>query len=355
MNYLSIVMSCVSLVAAFDLLIGNKIGIGADFKKGISLLSVMMMSMTGMLILAPSIAHLLQGVVDLLPSFIDPSIVAASLLANDMGGSPLSDELCRNPEIGAFNGMVVSSMMGCTVSFTIPFALGIVPKEHHPDVLFGFLCGVVTIPIGSFVGGIVAGVALLPLIINLIPLILFSALIAVGLIKIPTICLKIFSILGAIINVLIIAGLAAGIFEFLTGTKLIPYSDSIENGTMVCLNATCVMTGTFPLITLFSRLLKKPLTAVAGKLKINQTAAICFVSTLATSAITLPLIKDMDRKGIILNSAFVISGAFVFAGHLAFTMAFNADYIAPMIVGKLVAGITAVFLANIMSKKVLAK
>ena len=49
--------------------------------------------------------------------------------------------------------------------------------------------------------------------------------------------------------------------------------------------------------------------------------------------------------------AFAVSGAFVFAGHLAYTMSFNADYLIPVIIGKLVAGISAVILANFVYNK----
>ena len=35
---------------------------------------------------------------------------------------------------GLFNALVVSSMMGCTISFTIPFSLGVVNKEQHKEL-----------------------------------------------------------------------------------------------------------------------------------------------------------------------------------------------------------------------------
>ena len=44
-----------------------------------------------------------------------------------------------------------------------------------------------------------------------------------------------------------------------------------------------------------------------------------------------------------------------FAGHLAFTMAFDMNYVFPMIVGKLVAGVSAVFLAVVIDRKIAEK
>ena len=67
---------------------------------------------------------------------------------------------------------------------------------------------------------------------------------------------------------------------------------------------------------------------------------------MATSMTTFGNVKDMDQKGAVLNSAFAVSGAFVFAGHLSFTLAFNADSVFSVIVGKLVAGVCAIVVAN---------
>ena len=61
--------------------------------------------------------------------------------------------------------------------------------------------------------------------------------------------------------------------------------------------------------------------------------------------------EKMNKKGVVINSAFAVSAAFVFGGHLALTMAFNPDYTLPMIVGKIVSGIAAVILALVIYKE----
>ena len=60
---------------------------------------------------------------------------------------------------------------------------------------------------------------------------------------------------------------------------------------------------------------------------------------------------QMDNKGKLLNSAFAVSGAFTFASHLAFTMAYNADYIPAVIAGKLVAGALSLVVGFVLYKK----
>ena len=59
----------------------------------------------------------------------------------------------------------------------------------------------------------------------------------------------------------------------------------------------------------------------------------------------------MDKKGLALNSAFAVSASFAFIDHFAFTMAFDASYIVPVIVGKVISGIAAVVLAYWLLKR----
>jgi ethanolamine transporter len=59
----------------------------------------------------------------------------------------------------------------------------------------------------------------------------------------------------------------------------------------------------------------------------------------------------MNRKGRVMNLAFAVAAAFVFGDHLAFTLSYNDEHIVPVIIGKLVAGITALVVAVVLEKK----
>lgn len=342
-----------SMLGALDRIFGNRIGIGKEFEKGFMLLGTMMLTMTGMIIISPLIADLLEPVFDGMYNLfgIDPSVIPATLFANDMGGAPLSVAVAKNSDIGGFNAYVVSAMMGATISFTIPFALG-VAKQNVKELIVGMLCGIVTIPIGSLASGIIFGMPLKELLLCLMPLSLFAAIIAIGLLKAPDLCVKIFKIFGFLIKALITVGLALGILKSLIDFEPIKGLDTIENGAAVCVNASIVISGAFPLMYIVSRLLNKPLSALAVKADINKTSAVGFVSTLATNVTTLEMINSMDSKGAMYNSAFAVSAAFTFAGHLAFTMAYGPDFIPHMIVGKLIAGASALILAVPIYKRV---
>lgn len=338
------------MLAAIDHILGDRFGIGKEFEKGIMMLGIMMLSMTGMIIISPALADLLEPMIGRMSgSVIDPSVIPAALFANDMGGAPLAIEMGNDPQVASFNALVVSAMMGCTISFNIPLALSVTEKGQHKDVLIGLMCGIITIPVGCAVAGIVCGLPTGKLLWNLMPLTVLALLLAVGLLKIPEICVKIFGILGKGIKVLIIVGLALGILRFLTGIEVIKGLATLEEGAAVCLNASAVMTGAFPLMYVLSKLFRIPLKLMGKKLGMNETSAMGIFSSLATNVTTFGVMKEMDRKGVVLNCAFAVSASFVFAGHLAFTMAFDAEYVGAMIIGKLVSGAASLAVAMFIS------
>ena len=353
MNFVSVFMAVFSVIGAIDRIIGNRFGLGEKFEKGFMLLGNMALSMIGMIILSPYIADLLEPFFGIMKNtfHIDPSIVPAMFFANDMGGAPLAVETTSNMKIGLFNALVVSSMMGATFSFSIPYALGVVEEKHHKDMFLGFLCGIVTIPVGCVVSGIILNIPIVLLIINLLPLVIFSVIIVIGLVYIPMICIKIFFVFGTAMKIIITLGLMLGVLKFLTGLELVSGLDTLENGAAICLNASAVMSGSFVFLEIVSRGISKPLKSLGRKLDISETSALGFVSTIASNAITFEMLNSMDKKGVVLNSAFAVSAAFVFAGHLAFTMAFNAEYLSAVIVGKLVAGFSSIILAIIIYNK----
>lgn len=353
MNYLTLIMAIFAVVGAIDRVIGNRLGLGKEFERGLYTFGSLALSMIGMIVMAPVLAELLRPALEAMAKIlpIDPSILPASLFAIDMGGAPLAGELTGNADVGAFNGLVVASMMGCTVSFTVPFALGAVKKEQHGEVLVGLLCGIVTIPVGCFAAGLLTSIPVLTLLLDLCPLVIFSAIIALGLWKAPRLCIKIFSVVGFLIKILITVGLAIGIFTSLTGIVILPGAGSLESAAMIVVSATVVLTGAFPLIKVVSRLLKKPLGLLGKRVRVNETSMSGFLSTLAASMTTFDMMEEMDKKGIVLNSAFAVSAAFVFTDHLAYTLAWRADYLPVVILGKLVAGVLAVLVALLIYRR----
>ena len=341
------------VLGAIDRIIGNKFGLGEKFEEGILAMGSLALAMIGIICLAPVLADLLRPVVVPVYAFFgaDPAMFAGTILANDMGGAPLAMELAQIEEAGRFGGLIVGSMLGPTVVFTIPVALGIIEENDRPALARGVLAGVVTIPIGAFVGGLAAGFDLMLVVRNLIPIVLIALLIALGLWKIPEGMVKGFTVFGKAVVVVITVGLAAAIVEELTGLVLIPGLAPLADGFATVGGIAIVLAGAFPLVLVITRVFRAPLMRLGRLLGMNDVAAAGMVATLANNIPMFGMLKDMDERGKVLNVAFAVSAAFVFGDHLGFTAGFDSTMIFPMIVGKLVGGITAVGVAMLLTRK----
>ncbi len=353
MDILSIIMAIFAIVGALDLIIGNRFGLGAEFKRGLFMLGELTLSMVGMIILSPLIAQLLAAPLNAIYATlnIDPSAFVSCLLANDMGGADLASRLSADAQIGRFNGLITASMMGATFSFTLPFVMGATERKQRDQILLGLICGICTIPVGCFAAGLFCGIHIVTLLLNMLPLILLSAICTLGLLVFRNVSLKIFNVIGIIIRSIVISGLAIGIFEFLTGMTILPHTAPLEDGISVVLSIVAVMVGVFPLIYIISKAMQKPLELLSKKTGLNNKSIIGFISTLATSVTTFGMMREMDDRGATLNSAFAVSAAFTFADHLAFTMAFDPSYLWQMVIGKLLSGISAVIVACLVTRK----
>ena len=355
MEYITYVCLALAAIAAIDKILGSRLGLGSELEKGIETLGPLTLSMAGMIIVAPFLAELLGKISGIFPSFLDFSIVPGCFLANDMGGAHLASQLASDERVGYFNGLVVVSMMGCTTSFTIPFALQMTKKETHGDIIFGILCGMLTIPVGCVIGGLVAGLSVVKVLVNLIPLFIFVALVAFGILKFESVTIKIFKGFAWVIKAVITFGLIAGIIEFLTDYRLLPQMETLDNAMDIIVNIICIMAGAFPLLSLLKKALRKIFEKMGSKLGINDVAAFSFLATAGNNVVTFESADKMDRKGLILNSAFAVGASFVFVDHLAFTMSYNAQFVPAMIVGKLAAGVTAVVVANVLYNRKMKK
>ncbi len=347
------ILAAFAILGALDRIFGSRFGLGQPFEEGILAMGSLALAMVGIISLAPVLANLLKPVI--VPVFrllgADPAMFAGTILACDMGGGALAAELTDNPQAALLGGVLNGSMFGATIVFTIPVALGILKPEDRPVLAKGILCGIVTIPIGVFAGGLVAGFPIAMVARNLIPIVIIAALIALGLWKFERAMIKGFTVFGKGVTVLITVGLAASIFEALTGIALIPGMAPISDGFETVGAIAIVLAGAFPLVHAITRLLEKPLMKLGSLLGINDTAAAGLIASLANSIATFGMVKDMDHRGKVVNIAFAVSAAFVFGDHLGFTAGFAPEMLLSVIAGKLIGGITAVAVAMLLTKK----
>jgi len=340
------------ILGAVDRIIGNKFGLGEKFEEGILAMGALAVAMVGVISLAPVLATWLSPIVVPIYTALgaDPAMFATTLLANDMGGYPLAMNLALTPEAGQFAGIILGAMMGPTIVFTIPVALGIIKKEDHKALAKGILAGLITIPIGCLAGGIAAGFDLGMILSNLVPIIIVSALLATGLALIPEKMINGFVVFGKGVVIVITIGLAAIIIETLTGIVIIPGMDPISEGFLVVGEIAIVLAGAFPMVHVITKVLSKPLMKMGKVLGMNDSAATGMVATLANNIPMFGIMKDMDERGKVINVAFAVSASFILGDHLGYTAGVERELIFPMIVGKFVGGVTAVIVAMVFLK-----
>jgi len=345
------VMAAGVLIGAADKIFGNRLGLGEKFDEGFQAMGPLALGMVGIVCLAPVIADLLGPVI--IPVFealgADPAMFGA-ILANDMGGYPLAVELAQDQEAGLLAGNIVASMLGCTLVFSIPVGLGLIEKEDRPYFSKGLLIGLITIPAGSVIGGLIAGFDPSMVLWNTVPVIILAAVLALGLKFIPEAMVKGCMVFGQFITIVIYIGLAAAAFEHLTGVVVIPGMADIMEGMSAIAGIGIVLLGTFPVLTILTKVLDKPLNRAGQKLGLDKTSAAGLVFTLANSVPVYTMMKDMNKKGIIVNTAWLVPATAALGDHLGFTAGVEPSMITPVVVGKLAAGVIAVCLALFMCR-----
>lgn len=348
-----IFLALFAVAGGIDRIFGNRFGLGKEFEKAIQLMGPLFLTMSGMLVLAPFIAELISPIIIPVYGFLgaDPAIFAGSFLACDMGGYSLASELSENSDAIRLGGIIVSSMLGSTITFTIPVAMGVVQKVDRKTAAKGLLCGTVTIPAGVFVGGLIAGCSPLYVIKNMILIIILALLIAIGLWKFEKILLIAFSGFGGFMTALSTVGLIIAIIQRSCGITIISSLAPLDGVFIIIGDIAIVLAGAFPLMFIVKKILRRPLLRLSERIRVNEVSVSSLLTTLINSIPVFDSVKNMDERGKVINMAFAVSGAFVFGDHLAFTAGVDPQGIIALIASKLTAGICALLVAMLVTRK----
>jgi ethanolamine transporter len=340
------------VLGAVDYCIGNRFGLGEKFKEGFVAMGPLALVIVGIVSLAPVIAGILIPIISPLYLIVgaDPATFANTILALDMGGYALAEEMAQSEEAALFAWVMLGTMFGPTVAFTIPVALGLIEKNDHPYFAKGILIGLCTIPIGCLVGGLVAGFDMELILRNLIIPILFSVIIMSGLVFFMKQMIKLFQVFGTIITCVAIFGLVAIAIETFTGFIVIPGLAPLADGVQTVGLIAIVLAGAFPFVAVMTKVLSRPLNRAGSLVKLNEQSTAGLIASLAHIIPMLALLKDMNKRGKVVNIAFAVSGAFVFGGHLGFVAGMNQEMVSAMIIGKLTAGMSAIVVSLLFTK-----
>ena len=343
---LMIVIAAGVLLGGIDRICGNRLGLGGQFEKGFMLLGPMALSMAGMICLAPVLAGVLGRIVTPLYRLtgVDPAMFG-SLLAIDMGGYQLAKELAVDSRIGSYAGLVVSSIFGCTLVFTIPVGMGLVSPSDRPLLARGIMLGLAAMPVGLVAGGLLCGLSLPACLHQNLPIFLLALLLLLGLWKALEPMVKGFCLLAEGIKIIVTVGLMLAVVESLTGWNPVPGMASVEEAMAVVASIGAAMLGSLPMAELLRRALERPFALLGGQLGVKAQSLTGMLVGLVTPLPTLAMYADMDERGKVAAGAFLVSGASLLAAHMGFVVSTEPAMLAPVMVGKLSGAMAAAVLA----------
>lgn len=367
------VMMFFCAIGGIDKIRGNKLGYGEKFDEAFATLKPLALAMIGIITLVPILQLLLEPIITPVYEFFgaSPAMFAGTILPVDSGGYPLAMQLAgENLAIGNFSGVVLGSTFGCIFIGMIPISLSILKEEDYECFAAAVLVAIITIPLGCIAGGLTMNltpykISMSEILVNLIPVIIVAALVAVGLALRPRQVMNAFCVIGNGIQALLIIAIVLAAVQSVTGLRLplfylmveptaggtSPLTDSI----LIVGTIGLILSGAFPMVLWVTRTFQKPIQKMANKLGMDEAGGAALVATLASYFPALDLMKDMNKKSRLLVLAFSISATFVLGDHLGFTAGVDQQMVLPMIVSKMVAGITALLLANVLAPKLLKK
>lgn len=364
-----LIMVIFMIAGAVDKINGNKRGYGEQFDAGFEAMGTLATAMVGMIALVPVIKIVLGKSLGAFFAMIgcDPSIFSGLLLGMDLGGYPLSMELAGTAALGKFTGIIVASIMGINVVFNIPVGMGIIEEKDQPYLASGMLIGFATVPVGCIFGGVVMicmgyDITLRAVMWNTIPVVIFAALIIVGLIKMRDKMLRGFIAFAKGVTAVVTCATMLAVFQYLTDIRLPLFHVMVEEnseGVIPLLNAiqvvggiAMVLLGAFPMVKFITANFSTALQKAGEKVGLDEVSVAGMIANLANNIPMFQMLKDMNSKGKIVNCAFTVSAAFAIGDHLGFCASTDQNMIMPMLAAKFLGGgVTAVILSMMMWEK----
>lgn len=335
------------ILGGIDKIFGYRLGFGRRFDEGLMTIGPMTIAIAGIISITPLISKALMPVSSMLNDFfhIDPSILTASLLASDMGGYNLSMGLAQSMSVGRFSGTILASTLGTTIIFTIPMAVTIIKKEDYEYFIKGILIGLATIPLGNFIGGVLGGLSPAVIIKNLTPIIILSFALSLALIKKPKPMIKAFSVLGKGVVSISTIGLIISAFQGVTGIIIIRDLIPIREGLLLAGNIGIILSGAYSMFFFISSIIGRHMSKVEKRFGIKDVSVLGIFASMFNNVAMFNMLKDMDKKGKVLNCSFAVSGAFTFGGQLGFISSVEPSMVVPAVTAKLVGGFSSMLIA----------
>lgn len=381
-NYVLYVIMFCAVLGAFAAIRDSEKGLGREFMEGIHATGHIFVPAAGIMASIPYLTVLIESVFG--PFFdalnADPALAATMIIASDMGGYHLAAALTESKE-ALIMALITGFMGGATIVFSIPMGLAMLDKRDHKYMALGIMSGILSIPVGVLIASVVLmlsnpsvrevvatngeatyqlAMSLGGIFANLLPIIVFVVALAAGLRFLPDLMIKGFIAFGRGLDAMIKLVLVFSIVEYFTGFFTVifggwgfhPIIADAEDQTRALETAGYIgimLAGAFPMVYLLRKYLGGPLEALGGKVGLSAVGSAGMLATIANILAMFRLVRFMPPKDKVINIAFGVCAAFLLGDHLSFTANFQPTIILPVLIGKILAGFTAVGLAYWLS------
>ena len=378
---LYVIMFC-AVLGAIAAIRDSEKGLGKEFMEGIHATGHIFVPAAGIMASIPYLTVMIESVFG--PFFdalgADPALAATMIIASDMGGYHLASALAASKE-ALIMALITGFMGGATIVFSIPMGLAMLDKRDHKYMALGIMSGILTIPIGVMIASAILvfsnpmvrevvatngeatyqlAMGLGSVFANLLPIIIFVVALALGLRFLPDMMIKGFIAFGRGMDALIKLVLVFSIVEYFTGFFTIvlggwgfdPIIADAEDQTRALETAGYIgimLAGAFPMVYLLRKYFGGPLEALGSKVGLSAVGSAGMLATIANILAMFRLVRFMPPKDKVLNIAFGVCAAFLLGDHLSFTANFQPTIILPVLIGKILAGFSAVGLAYWLS------
>lgn len=351
---ISWILAVFALIGGLDYLFGNKLGLGSKFERALSLMGPMATSITGIIVMVPVLSLGLQKTI--VPLFaaigFDPGVFGG-LIPIDWGGFFLAKDLASDPRLGLYGGINVAGTFGTALSFAIPMGMRVLKDKEKQDAFArGILEGLVILPVALILGGLAANLSFIEILWHSLPILVLSSLVLFGIWKNLSLMVRIFSVFSQILRAVGIIGITVGAFQQMSGVTLLPIITPILDALRIISMITVTMLGCLPLSEFLTRILRKPLTKLAAKIKTTPEALSDPIMTVASGTAGIIAMQDFDLRGIELNAAFVVFAVSGLSAQLSFILNNAPEHLPSYMITKFIGGLIAlVFSVWMMNRR----
>lgn len=358
MNIVIFILLIFSAVGFLDKIFHLQWGLSESFDRGLLTMGSMALSIVGVCSVGVTFIQNHIDIIIHVSSFlpIDPSLMIGALLAPDMGGFSMIQQITQSPDILVLNGVILSSLLGQTLSFQFPVFLSAIPKNEHAHLMRGFIIGIIIVPIGLLCAGILLRMSISSFLYQWIPILLICCLIAICIFRFPHRTIQCFRYLATIIQWLTYFMFFIAVVGIFLPQYAYAKTTLVTDAIITSFRISIIVSGSLVLSEIILKKLKKQIHYFAQKLQINDISMMGLILSCATSLAIFPLYQRMDSKGKILNAAFAVSGAYFLGGQLGFISSMcNHNIVMIYILTKIICGLLSVLIMSLLYEKITKK